>query len=235
MIKDELSINKFLTDMPIKIILIKRLIDYEKLACSIWRSILGMNRKKPKLKDVAQLAGVSTATVSAVVNNRVGQNIRVGKGTQQRIVDAVKMLGYVANPAARSLVGQKNQILSIFTYESVFPFESHDFYYPFLVGIEKEAETQGYDLLFMTSTSRSGGTRTIYRNGMNRLRLADGAILLGASRNEVEILALAQENFPFVCIGHREFPGAEVSYVAANYTEVTAEIVTAIVQKGHRK
>ncbi len=194
-----------------------------------------MNRKRPNLEDVAKLAGVSPATVSAVINNRVGKHTRVSKATQKRIVEAVQTLGYIANPAARSLVGQKNRIISIFTYEPIFPLEYHNFYYPFLVGIEEEAERQGYDLLLMTSTSGRDGTRAIYRNGMNRLRLADGAILLGLSRNEQEITTLINEKFPVVFIGHREFPGVEVSYVAANYTEVTAEIVTYLVKKGHRR
>ncbi|MCP4396692.1 MAG: LacI family transcriptional regulator [bacterium] len=194
-----------------------------------------MPKKRPDLKDVAKLAGVSPATVSTVINNRVGKNIRVGKETRQRILDAVNMLGYVANPAARSLAGQHNQILSVFTYEAIFPLEYHNFYYPFLVGIEQEAEQQGYDLLLMTSTGGNSGTRAIYRQGMNRLRLADGAILLGLSRNEEEILSLLQENFPVVFIGHRKFPGTDVSYVAADYTEVTAEIVGHIAQQGHTR
>ncbi len=82
-----------------------------------------MNRKRPNLEDVAKLAGVSPATVSAVINNRVGKHTRVSKATQKRIVEAVQTLGYIANPAARSLVGQKNRIISIFTYEPIFPLE----------------------------------------------------------------------------------------------------------------
>jgi DNA-binding LacI/PurR family transcriptional regulator len=193
-----------------------------------------MMHKSPTLKDVAKLAGVSVAAVSAVLNSRTGSNIGVSEATKQRIVDAVQKLGYVANPAARSLAGQRNQIISIFTYEAVFPFEYHDSYYPFMVGIEHEAEKEGYDLLLMASTGGQNQPRAIYRNGINRLRLADGAILLGNIRDKAEVLQLARENFPFVFIGHRE-PGAEISYVAANYTEVTAELVTYMVQQGHRQ
>lgn len=192
-----------------------------------------MNKKGPTLKDVARLAGVSPAAVSTVVNKRTGGNIGVGETTRLRILDAVQKLGYVANPAARSLAGQKNQIISIFTYEPVFPFEYQDSFYPFLVGIEREAEKAGYDLLLMASASGTNRSRTIYRSGMNRLRLADGAILLGDIKDKTEVLQLAREGFPFVCIGHRE-PAAELSFVAANYTEVTAELVTYMVQQGHR-
>lgn len=193
-----------------------------------------MKQKGPTLKDVAKLAGVSVAAASAVLNKRVGGNIGVSEATKQRVVEAVQKLGYVANPAARSLAGQRNQIISIFTYERVFPFEYQDSYYPFMVGIEREAEKEGYDLLLMASTGGDNRPRTIYRNGLNRLRLADGAILLGNIRDKAEVLQLAREKFPFVFIGHRE-PGTEISYVAANYTEITAELVTYIVQHGHRQ
>jgi len=193
-----------------------------------------MKHKAPTLKDVARLAGVSVAAVSAILNKRTGENIGVSEATKQRVLEAVQKLGYVANPAARSLVGQRNQIISIFTYERVFPFEYQDSYYPFMVGIEREAEKQGYDLLLMASTGGDDRPRAIYRNGINRLRLADGAILLGNVRDKSEVLQLARENFPFVFIGHRE-PGAEISYVAANYTEITAELVTYIFQHGHRQ
>ena len=74
--------------------------------------------KRPTIHDVARLAGVSEGAVSAVLNNRVGQNIRVSEATQQRIVVAVRQLGYIANPAARSLVQGRTNIIAVFTFES---------------------------------------------------------------------------------------------------------------------
>lgn len=191
-------------------------------------------QRKVNLKDVAELAGVSTATVSAVINNRTG-NIRVGKETRQRIQEALKTTGYVANPAARGLAGAQNRIIAVFTYNSVFPFAHRNFYYPFLLAIEESAENKGYDLLFMTSTTGSDRRRSIYRGGSNRLWLADGAILLGLEKNEEEIARLVKENYPFVIIGHRQIAGVEPSYVAADYTTATAEIVNGLLRKGHRK
>ena len=61
--------------------------------------------KNPKLADVARLANVSEATVSVVINGRVGQHARVSQATQEKIWSAVRELGYVANPAAKSLAG----------------------------------------------------------------------------------------------------------------------------------
>ena len=181
-------------------------------------------RQKIRISDVAKAAGVSAATVSAVVNNPPGSQIRVGDATRQRIWDAVHALGYVTNPVARSLAGGKNHIIGIFTYESIFPLEYHNFYYPFLIGLEEEAQARGYDLLLFTSASLPQGGRSVYRQGANRLPLADGVIFLGLNENKEELATLVEQGYPLVFIGRRELPRGELSYVAADYAQATAEI-----------
>ncbi|HSN42930.1 MAG TPA: LacI family DNA-binding transcriptional regulator [Propionibacteriaceae bacterium] len=51
--------------------------------------------------DVAELAGVSRATVSYVINETHGR--RIGEATRQRVLDAVAALGYVPDSSARAL------------------------------------------------------------------------------------------------------------------------------------
>jgi DNA-binding LacI/PurR family transcriptional regulator len=194
-------------------------------------------KNRPKLADVARLAGTSEAAVSVVLNGRVGESARVSEDTQARIWDAVRQLGYTANPVARSLAGGRNRIIGVFTFEPTFPMGEHDFYYPFLIGVEAEAAAQGYDLLLFASAGAAlDGQRTIYRNGVNRLRLADGAILLGRQPDRAELGRLAADNFPFAYIGRRDTPdGTPISYSAADYADATAQIVRYMRQHGHRK
>jgi DNA-binding LacI/PurR family transcriptional regulator len=192
-------------------------------------------KTRPRLKDVARLAGVSTATVSAVVTNSLGNNIRVSPDTQQRVWEAVARLGYVANPAARTLAGGKNRILGIFTYEPIFPFQSHDFFYPFLVGIEKEAEMLGYHLLLFTSGNDSHGQRSIYQDDSNLLYMADGSIILGLNDNKEELRRLQLEGYPFVYVGRREVPGTEITYVGCDYARVTNEMTCRLANLGHQR
>lgn len=190
--------------------------------------------KRPRLADVARMTGVSEATVSVVLNHRVGESARVSQETQQRIWDAVRQLGYVANPLARSLAGGRNNIIAVFTFESVFPIDHRNFYYPFLIGIEEEASRQGYDLLLVTSPDDGKGKRRVYQNGINRLQVADGAILLGFEVKD-DLIALLDQEFPFVFVGRRETPGNRVSYVAAEYGPATAEIVNHMFDQGHQR
>lgn len=191
--------------------------------------------KRPRLIDVARLAGVSPATVSLVVNGRLSGNVRIPLETQQRVLDAVQQVGYVADPIAQSLSGARNRLLGVFTFDSIFPVEFRDFYYPFLVGVENAAEELNFDLVLFTSTSARDGKRHIYRGGANRLRLADGAVLLGAEDDKLELQRLVDEQYPFVFIGRRELPVGSISYAAADYAAATSELVEYLLALGHRR
>nr|WP_281386437.1 substrate-binding domain-containing protein [Jiangella mangrovi] len=109
-----------------------------------------------------------------------------------------------------------------------------DFYYPFLLGVEEETASQGYDLLLFSSVT-SSPDRSIYAGGTNRLKLADGCVLLGRNVRREELNALVQEDFPFVFIGRREVDEGEISYVGADYVAATSAMVAELHRLGHRR
>lgn len=191
-------------------------------------------KRRPRQIDVARLAGVSAATVSIVLNDRQNSNVRVSPETRRRVLDAVEQLGYVADPVARSLAGGHNRLLGVFTFEAMFPIQNQDFYYRFLIGIEEEAEARHYDLLLFTSSRGPDGRRSVYQQGVNRLRLAEGSILLGTEQDKGELVQLVQEEYPFVFVGRRDVPNAAISYVAADYTTATVQVVRYLIEHGHR-
>lgn len=179
------------------------------------------------------MAGVSQAMVSLVLNDLDG--VRVAPETRKRVEDALAQTGYTVDILGRRLRGKSNRILGVFTYESVFPSGSADFYGPFLGGIEEEAELLGYDLLLFTSSGRSEGRRRVYEQTGNRLGIADGCVLLGRHTNHEELARLVEERFPFVFIGRRDSPLGPVSYVGADYAAATAELYERVWALGHRK
>lgn len=63
-------------------------------------------RRVPTISDVARLAGVSTGTVSRVLNRRPG----VRPETRERVLAVVERLGYVPMAAARELSGHTNKV-----------------------------------------------------------------------------------------------------------------------------
>lgn len=198
-------------------------------------------RRRSTQRDVAQRAGVSQATVSLVISGGAAST-QIAESTHRAVRAAAGELGYTANVAARSLKGGRNRLLGLYTFESVFPTDQRDFYYPFLLGVEEEAARQGYDLLLFSSTGagerESGGPaaeRSIYVGGSNRLKIADGCVLLGRNVRREELSALVREDFPFVFVGRREVDDGELSYVAADYVSATGALVAELVRLGHRR
>jgi LacI family transcriptional regulator len=89
------------------------------------------------IKHVAQEAGVSTQTVSRVVNRMPG----VLPDTRQRVQDAIDRLGYHPNVIARSLTQRRSYAIGVVA-------SGIDYYGPSrtLVGIEQGANESGYSL-----------------------------------------------------------------------------------------
>ena len=184
--------------------------------------------------DIARLAGVSQTTVSVILRGRAREN-SIPQSTQDRVMAAIRELGYVPNAAARSLRGGRNGLIGVHTYEAVFPVTSEDYYNEFLVGIEEQAVEMGVDLVLFASTQGADGTRSIYGSGVNRLRLADGAVLLGVERNDDELERLAGEGYPFVFIGRRDTVSSLMPYVVPDYDSALRDVVTQLKDVGHGK
>ena len=89
------------------------------------------------LQDVAKLAGVSTKTVSRVVNNQ-GE---LSMATRERVQAAIEQLGYRPNILARSLVNRRTNTLGVVAW-------GIDYFGPSqtVVGIENRADELGYSL-----------------------------------------------------------------------------------------
>lgn len=97
---------------------------------------------QPKLSDVAALAGVSPTTVSRVLNNRgyLSEKTRTG------VFAAMKELGYRPNAVARTLQGQKSQLIGL-----VFPSVAHPFYGEMAYRIESHLADIGYKTILCNS------------------------------------------------------------------------------------
>ncbi|MEJ7838440.1 MAG: LacI family DNA-binding transcriptional regulator [Thermomicrobiales bacterium] len=194
-----------------------------------------VRKRRPTQIDIARAAGVSPAVVSLVINDRANGKIRISSQTQDRVWQVVRDLDYVPNLAARQLAGGRNHLLGVFTFDSAFPVDYNNFYYPFLVGIEQMAETLRYDLMLFTRTSGEDGSRRIYRDGTNALQVADGSILLGGTDDRAELSRLKSDGYPFVYVGRRELDGEQLTYVGADYVSASTEIVEYVASHGHTR
>lgn len=186
-------------------------------------------------RDIAQLAGVSQATVSLVLNEAKSAQGRIPPETRERVLKVIRETGYVADPIARSMVKGANRILGVFTYQPAFPIAQADFYTPFLMGIEEAAEALGYDLLLMTAAARDESGRKRIFGETGRLRLADGCLILGSQFDRDELAQLVAGDYPYVAVGRRDDAGGPVRYVGADYITATTTLVDQALAKGHRR
>lgn len=200
---------------------------------------MSTGRNRLTQREIARMAGVSQTTVSLVLNGRTDAAWRIAPETRERVLRVIRETGYVADPLARGLVQQHNQILGVFTFEPVFPSASADFYHPFLLGIEECAERLGCDLLLFTSAPVTDGRRHIFHE-YTRIRLADGCVLLGREIPRDELARMVAERIPFVSVGRREDAflesgeGGPVPYVGADYAAATGALVRRAARFGHR-
>ena len=184
--------------------------------------------------DIAILAGVSQATVSLVLTGSE-TGARIPAETRARVQQVIRDTGYAADPIARRMAKGSNRILGVFTYEPAFPVAHADFFTPFLFGIEEEAQARNYDLLLLTGNGGGGaGQRKLFADG-NRLRIADGCIVLGKAFDRAELQRLVSGDFPFVAIGRRDDAGGPVPYVGGDYVSATARMVQEARALGHRR
>lgn len=94
-------------------------------------------RQRVTIKEVAEAAGVSTQTVSRVMNNRPD----VAPETFQRVQKIIKETGYAPNILARSLTQGRSHTLGVVAY-------GLDYFGPsrVLTGIEQQANQLGYSI-----------------------------------------------------------------------------------------
>ncbi len=93
---------------------------------------------RPTIKEVASMAGVSTQTISRVINERPD----VSPETRKRVQEVIKELGYQPSALARSLIRQRSHTLGVVTAGLHYMGPSR-----VLSGIAAAAEQAGYSLL----------------------------------------------------------------------------------------
>jgi LacI family repressor for deo operon, udp, cdd, tsx, nupC, and nupG len=120
------------------------------------------------IKDVAKLAGVSTATVSRAL----AKPDHVAPKTREKVLKAVRRSGYVTNSLARSFRTNRNYSVVVLV-----PDITNSFFSNIIQGIEEVAKKNNYRILL---GDMQGDTDNAYGYGdLCAQRQADGLICLG--------------------------------------------------------
>lgn len=145
----------------------------------------------PTRKDVARLAGVSTAVVSYVVND--GPK-KVAPATEAKVRNAIAALGYRPNAAARALKLGSSEMLGMIVPDSTNPF-----FVMLAHAVEVAAAERGYVLLIANSDASVASERRHVENLASRR--VDG-VFLSSVLFEPDLRDLESADIPVVLLNH---------------------------------
>lgn len=169
--------------------------------------------KPMRLEDVATLAGVSTITVSRVINSPE----LVKPATREKVERALAELNYVQNPVARALASNKIGIVAVYipaTIDLTNPFVMH-----FVAGISEVLSKHVYSFLI--------------RRELDSEHLCDGYIATGLLKDEVSRIYqyTHERKRPLVLFGHNENP--DIDCIDVDNVAGAQKVTEVLLANGH--
>lgn len=175
------------------------------------------------IKDVARLAGVSTATVSRVLANEG----YVSEEARKSVLAAMAQLHYQPSRVARSLRTQRSKILGLIISDIQNPF-----FISLVRAVEDVAQQHHYGV-FLCNADENSEKEQFYLDLMQAEQVA-GVIVSPTKEREDPCLQLLTADIPFVVVD-RKMADVEVDTVVVDNTQSTYELINHLIEDGHRR
>lgn len=180
------------------------------------------------LEKIGEMAGVSRATVSRVINDAPGVRPQI----RQRVLDVVQQTGFQPNLAARSLATNRIGIIGLVipcVVQSLFT----DPYFPRLMhGMTHVCNLSDYSLsLFLLHTESE--EEKLYPRVLSQGYL-DGVILASSDKKDPLITRLEESGMPFVMVG-RPDETSHASFVDVNNEIGAYTAVAHLIRQGRKR
>jgi len=176
----------------------------------------------PTIKDVAELAGVSIATVSHVIN----KTRFVSEELSQRVLAAVEELGYYPSTLGRGFRKGKSFVIAVFL-----PDPRNPFFQIMAQGVEEQAEQNHYSISYC-HTREEPLREKFYVSLFNR-RAIDGFIVAPTSHGRENLKPLLDQNVPLVLVD-RHIKELSVDQVFSDSVTGAYEATRHLLELGHR-
>lgn len=173
--------------------------------------------------DVAALAGVSTSTVSHVIN----ETRRVEPGTRAKVLAAVQSVGYRRDALARSMRRSKTDSIGLVVSDAGEPA-----FADMVHGVEEAAAQLGLSLLLANSAEDPARERTAVETLLDRR--VDGLIIARAAGSGRDLLTrIQEENKPLVLLDR--LADLDVDQVGVDNASAMTALVAHLTQRGHER
>jgi LacI family transcriptional regulator len=173
--------------------------------------------------DVAREAGVSTTTVSHVINGTRS----VAEPTRQRVLAAIERLNYEVNSLAQSLKSDRSQTIGLLVTDI-----SNPFFTSLVRGVEDIANAAGYSVM-LCNTDEDPEKELTYLRMLRRKRV-DAILMAPTGVRQPVVDQLIGLGFPLVCFD-RPPPGAASDTVLVDNVGGAQRAVSHLIELGHRR
>ncbi len=173
------------------------------------------------IKKIAELANVSSATVSRALNN----SGYVSDEVRKRILKIIEETGYVTSEYAKALRTKQSKVVGV-----ILPKISTETSSRIVSGMDEELKKVGYQIL-LANTNLDRDKEVEYLN-LLKSRQVDGIILVATNINDQLVKEINQLKIPIVVLG-QEIPNT-LSVIYDDYN-AAKELTTYLINMGHSK
>lgn len=173
------------------------------------------------MKDIAQICGVSIATVSKALNDHSD----IGEETKANIRQVAKELGYFPNSSARALKTNRTYNIGVLFADEAQSGLTHDYFANVLESFKRTVESRGYDITFINAGRSSYLEHCKYRG-------FDGVIIACVDFYDPQVEELIRSDIPIVTIDH--IFNNRIAVTSDNVKGMR-DLLTYIYEQGHRK
>ena len=174
------------------------------------------------IKDVARVAGVSSATVSRVLSDKP----HVRPAVKERVRAAVENLGYQPNRVARSLRVQRSKVIGLIISDI-----QNSFFNTVVRAIEDTAQANGY-AVFLSNSDEDPEKERLYLD-LFRAEHVAGVILTPTRAQVAACDDLLKAGIPVVSVDRRL--ELAVDTVLTDNVEASHNLVRTLLAQGHRR
>lgn len=184
----------------------------------------GRQASRATIRDIADMAGVSIATVSRVLNRRPD----VAEETRELVMQYVREHGYVANPSARGLAQQRTGLVAI-----TVPVVQAEYFNNIVAGAAEALYERDARLVLCPTLHEHDREVSLLERVMHGT--TDGALLILPSESNEELLRVRENGFPFVVIDNTYPLHDTIPIVGAAHWSGARLATEHLLSLGHRR
>lgn len=182
---------------------------------------------KVTIRDIARIAGVSPATVSLVLNNKIG----ISEATRNRVLEVVQMAGFTPNVNSRRLSMKKSFNISIIMNNASSPF-ANLFYYEVAGGLMERSKKYGYNVVFTDIQIQAG--QIVLPRIVEQFD-TDGIVFF-QDTDETVLQEIFQRGIPYVVVdAHKIYEAYDFTGIYTDNEKASYTATKYLIDNGHRE